>query len=63
MRAIIQEFIEDKKVAIVGASPNQDNFGRSLIQELSKKDYQVITVNPKYEYVYVKVGQEKWVGH
>ena len=51
MRAIIQEFIEDKKVAIVGASPNKDNFGRSLIQELSKKDYKVFPVNPKYKEV------------
>ena len=51
MRAIIQEFIEDKNVAIVGASPNKGNFGRSLVKELSKKDYQVIPVNPQYKEV------------
>ena len=47
MKNIITEFLEDKKVAIVGASNKKDNFGRSLMQELSKKDYQVFPVNPK----------------
>ena len=47
MKDIILKFQEDKKVAIVGASNNKDNFGRSLMEELSKKDYQVFPVNPK----------------
>jgi predicted CoA-binding protein len=51
MKNIITEFLEDKKVAIVGASNKKDNFGRSLMQELSKKDYQVFPVNPKYNEV------------
>ncbi len=51
MKKTIQAFKDDKKVAIVGASPNKDNFGRSLMNELAKKEYQVIPVNPKYEEV------------
>lgn len=51
MKDIIQAFREDKKVAIVGASNNKDNFGRSLMEELSKKDYQVFPVNPKFSEV------------
>lgn len=47
MKDIILDFQEDKKVAIVGASNNKDNFGRSLLAELRKKDYQVFPVNPK----------------
>ncbi|MFH0756528.1 MAG: CoA-binding protein [Bacteroidota bacterium] len=51
MKDTILEFLDDKKVAIVGASGNKDNFGRSLMVELSKKEYQVIPVNPKYKEV------------
>ena len=47
MKDTIQEFLEDKKVAIVGASANKENFGLYLTKELSKKAYQVIPVNPK----------------
>jgi hypothetical protein len=51
MKDIIQKFLEDKKVAMVGASNNKDNFGRSLMMELRKKDYQVFPVNPKCDEV------------
>ncbi len=51
MKDIIQEFINDRKVAIVGASAKKDNFGRSLLLELRKKDYEVFPVNPKCEEV------------
>ena len=47
MKDIIEEFLSSKKVAVVGASPRKDNFGRSLLLELSKKDYEAIPVNPK----------------
>ncbi len=38
MKKTIQAFNEDKQVAIVGASPNKENFGRYLINELVKKE-------------------------
>ncbi len=47
MKEIIQEFLNNKKVAIVGASTKKDNFGRTLLLELRKKDYEVFPVNPK----------------
>jgi predicted CoA-binding protein len=47
MKDAIRAFLESKQVAIVGASANKDNFGRSLMVELLKKEYQVIPVNPK----------------
>jgi len=47
MKDIIQEFLKEKNVAIAGASDKKDNFGRSLLIELSKKDYEVFPVNPK----------------
>jgi len=51
MKKIIQAFNDDKQVAVVGASPNKENFGRYLIAELVKKNYSVIPVNPKYDEV------------
>jgi predicted CoA-binding protein len=51
MRDTILEFLDSKKVAVVGASPNKDNFGRSLVVELSKREYEVFPVNPKYDEV------------
>lgn len=51
MKDIIRAFVEDKKVAIVGASSNKENFGLYLTKELGKKAYQVIPVNPKYKEV------------
>jgi predicted CoA-binding protein len=51
MKKTIQAFLDNKKLAIVGASPNKDNFGRSLMAELSKKEYQITPVNPKYDKV------------
>lgn len=51
MKKTIQAFIDDKNLAIVGASPNKDNFGRSLMTELTKLEYKVIPVNPKYDAV------------
>jgi predicted CoA-binding protein len=47
MKEIIQSFVDQKKVAIAGASNNKDNFGTSLLKELAKKDYEVFPVNPK----------------
>jgi predicted CoA-binding protein len=51
MRETILAFLDSKKVAIVGASPNKDNFGKFLITELKKKGYEGIPVNPGYEEV------------
>jgi len=49
MKNTIQAFIDQKRVAIAGASNNKDNFGNSLLKELAKKDYELYPVNPKCE--------------
>lgn len=46
MKKTIQAFLDQKKVAIAGASNNKDNFGRSLMTELAKKEYDLYAVNP-----------------
>jgi len=51
MKETIDSFIRDNKVAIVGASDNKENFGRMLMEELSKKTYDVFPVNPGYDSV------------
>ena len=51
MKKTIQAFIDDKMLAIVGASPNKENFGKYLTQELIKKGYDPIPVNPIYNEV------------
>ena len=51
MKKSIQAFIDDKTLAVVGASPNKENFGKYLIQEIVKKGYSPIPVNPKYNEV------------
>lgn len=48
MKASIQAFIDQKKLGIAGASTNKDNFGRTLMVELKKKNYEIIPVNPLY---------------
>jgi predicted CoA-binding protein len=49
MKKTIQEFLDSTDVAIAGASIKKDNFGRSLMKELSKAGYQVHPVNPGYD--------------
>lgn len=51
MKDTIDAFISQSKVAIVGASENKDNFGRMLMEELTKRTYEVFPVNPNYEKV------------
>jgi len=51
MKEIIQDFLDDKKLAIVGASGKKENFGRSIMTELSKAGYEVYPVNPNCEQV------------
>lgn len=51
MKATIQAFLDDKEVAIVGASGKKDNFGRSIMVELSKSGYNVFPVHPKCDEV------------
>lgn len=49
MKQIINDFVSQEKLAIAGASPNRDNFGKSLMTELRKAGKEVYPVNPKYK--------------
>ena len=49
MKDTIQVFLDDRKLAIVGASNNKENFGKSIMTELTKLDYEVHPVNPRCE--------------
>jgi len=51
MKKIIQAFVDHKKVAIAGASPKKDNFGKYLLTELTKLEKEVYPVNPHYDNV------------
>lgn len=51
MKETIQAFLDDRQVAIAGASNKKDNFGRSILIELTKKGYTVHPVNPNCEEV------------
>jgi uncharacterized protein len=51
MKKTIQAFLNSNKIAIAGASPNKDNFGRSLMIELEKLGKEIIPVNPKYDQI------------
>jgi predicted CoA-binding protein len=51
MKKTIQSFLDSGKIAIAGASPNKDNFGRMLMTELEKLGKEVFIVNPKYDQI------------
>ena len=45
MKTTIEHFIQDKEVALVGASQNKRKWGNMLFRELKKKGYTVYPVN------------------
>lgn len=47
MKDTIHAFLDDEKVAIVGASNKKENFGKSIMTELAKLEYSLHPVNPK----------------
>jgi predicted CoA-binding protein len=51
MKQTIDAFLADKNLALVGASPNKDNFARGIMEELKKLEYNVVPVNPNYDEV------------
>lgn len=43
----IEEFLAQKRIAMIGASRNPKDFSSALFEELTKRGYEVIPVNPK----------------
>ena len=49
MKQTINAFLESKRIAIVGVSEKSSNMGKSLMDELGKKGYDILPVNPNYD--------------
>jgi len=49
MKAVIQEFIDNKSVALAGVSRDSKKWGSMLFKALKKKDYTIYPVNPNME--------------
>jgi len=47
----IEEFLQLKKLAVVGVSRNKDKFGNMIYRELRTHGYQVMAVNPNADMV------------
>lgn len=45
-KAIIEEFLAPRKLAIAGVSRNEKKFGHEVFKELSKKKFDVCPINP-----------------
>ncbi|MBI4820189.1 MAG: CoA-binding protein [Deltaproteobacteria bacterium] len=43
----IEEFLEQKRIALVGASRNPDDFSRLVMKELQSSGYEVVPVHPE----------------
>jgi uncharacterized protein len=44
-RAAVERFLEERHIAVVGASDDDRNFGKTIVRELRKRDYDVVAVN------------------
>ncbi len=47
MQDLIEEFMGQKKFAIVGASDNTEKFGYQIFKNLKNRGYEVYPVNPR----------------
>ena len=54
MNQAIQDFIQCKRIAVVGVSRDGRKFGSAIYVELKKRGYQVFAINPNAE----KIGGE-----
>lgn len=46
MKKVIDEFLEQKHIAIAGVSRNKNKWGNNLMRELKKKNIRIYPVNP-----------------
>ncbi|MBN1367386.1 MAG: CoA-binding protein [Dehalococcoidales bacterium] len=47
MQELINEFISQKKFAVVGATDNPQKYGNQIVKNLKSRGYEVYPVNPK----------------
>jgi uncharacterized protein len=48
-KILVNEFIAQKTIALVGVSQNKRKFGNSIHNELKKKGFEILPVHPKLE--------------
>ena len=46
MQNIIQDFLAQKRIAVVGASRNREKFGNKIYRALKARGYEVYPINP-----------------
>lgn len=46
-KSLVEEFLNQKRIAIVGVSHNKRKFGNAIHSELKKKGYEIFPVNPR----------------
>jgi predicted CoA-binding protein len=51
LNELINEFMEQKRFAVVGATDNQDKYGNQIVKNLKGRGYEVYPVNPKLKEV------------
>ena len=49
-KKLVDDFIAQKKLAVVGVSRKKSKFGNYIYRELKKKNYRVYPVNPRLEF-------------
>ena len=49
-RKLVEDFISQNNIAVVGVSRKKSKFGNYIYRELKKKDYRVFPINPKLEF-------------
>jgi predicted CoA-binding protein len=45
-KKVVEEFLSQKKIAVVGVSRKKTKFGNAIYKELKQKGYQVFPINP-----------------
>ena len=50
-KRLVENFLSEKSIAVVGASRNDKKFGNTVYKELKSKGYNVFPVNPNIEYL------------
>jgi uncharacterized protein len=48
---VIEQFINDKDIALIGVSKDQRKFGNTLFNELTKRGFHVYPVHPDLKYI------------
>lgn len=51
MQDIINEFMSQKRFAVVGATDNPEKYGNQIVKNLKSRGYEVYPVNPKLKEV------------